>query len=311
MVWTTYRFSQITDIIGGKEPGVAPTTAKSLQSLPFVKAGSLLGIITDDDYESLEHYSRETAIQENLKIAPRGSSVVATSGMSATLGRVAFLSRDCIISSTVSAITARQDIDPKFLHHFLKFRPTSDLILNPSYPTVRKRDIENKQIAAPNIDEQRRIAAILDKAEEVGQESVRSDKVKEILIRSVFIEFFGDPIFNPKGWPKQPLVDVAEKVTVGYVGPVNKYLDESGIPMFRTGNVGNYYLNYDKMIHISREFHMKIQKSAIMKNDLLINRHVTDEMKCSIVSEDVGEANCMNMLLVRSGELLNPLFWRY
>jgi len=199
-------------------------------------------------------------------------------------------------------------VDLDYLRHFLMSRGLDDVITGSAQPQITRTNLSRIMIPLPPLDEQKRIATILDKADDVNKASSQSNEMKESLIHSAFIEFFGDPIINPKGWSKQPLVDVAEKVTVGYVGPVNKYLDDLGVPMFRTGNVGNYFLNHDKMIHISRDFHLKIQKSSVMKNDVLINRHVTDEMKCSIVSEEIGEANCMNMLLIRPGELLDPFF---
>jgi len=230
---------------------------------------------------------------------------------SATIDVFVWNGENAAVNQHIFRVVPNEEVvNVNYLRHSLKnsLKQMMKYLHGSTMKHINRREFLATTIPLPPLKEQRRIAAILDKADEVNKSSNQSNEMRESLIRSAFIEFFGDSITNPKGWPKKPLVDVAEKVTVGYVGPVKKYLDDLGIPMFRTGNVGNYFLNHDKMIHISRDFHLKIQKSSVMKNDVLINRHVTDEMKCSIVSEEIGEANCMNMLLIRPGELLDPFF---
>jgi type I restriction enzyme, S subunit len=278
------------------------------KGIPFVRAGSLEHLCSGGSLDDCEQINREIGTKLKLRLAPAGTILFAKSGMSAMKDRVYCLPIEAYVVSHLAGLIPSESIDSRYLVYWFLVNPPSRLINDPAYPSIRLSDISKVKFDPPSLNEQKRIAAILDKADEIKRNSGKTYEMKESLIRSAFIELFGDPIINPKGWPKQQLVDIAEKVTVGYVGPVNKYLDDLGVPMFRTGNVGNYFLNYDKMIHISRNFHLKIQKSAVMKNDVLINRHVTDEMKCSIVSEEVGEANCMNMLLIRPGELLDPFF---
>ncbi len=62
----------------------------------------------------------------------------------------------------------------------------------------------------PRLAEQRRIAAILDKADEIRRKREESLRLVDDLLRATFLDMFGDPVQNPKGWPSQPLDAVAE-----------------------------------------------------------------------------------------------------
>ena len=99
-------------------------------------------------------------------------------------------------------------------------------------------------------------------------------------------------------WEQCKLSDVSEKVCVGFVGTCEKYYtDESGIPMYRTGNLKGLTLNHDDMKYVTREFHEKNQKSQLRKGDILIARH-GDSGK-AVNYELSEEANCLNIVIIR------------
>ena len=301
MSWPEVSFLSVCDIQGGTQPPKSEFIENWKEG--YVRLLQIQDFKRDDK----EYFIPETS---KLKKCKDDDVLIARYG--ASLGKILTGKSGAYNVAIVKTLPDLDKLDKKYLYHYLLSPLFQNFIAmvggRAAQAGFNKENLSRLMIRLPPLKVQKRIAAILDKADDVNKASSQSNEMKESLIHSAFIEFFGDPIINPKGWSKQPLVDVAEKVTVGYVGPVNKYLDDLGVPMFRTGNVGNYFLNHDKMIHISRDFHLKIQKSSVMKNDVLINRHVTDEMKCSIVSEEIGEANCMNMLLIRPGELLDPFF---
>ncbi|EGQ9512503.1 restriction endonuclease subunit S, partial [Vibrio parahaemolyticus] len=60
---------------------------------------------------------------------------------------------------------------------------------------------------------QKRIAAILDKADAIRQKRKQAIELADEFLRSVFLDMFGDPVTNPKGWEVKPLKCVADIVT--------------------------------------------------------------------------------------------------
>jgi type I restriction enzyme, S subunit len=67
--------------------------------------------------------------------------------------------------------------------------------------SVRKESLLALELPVPPLPEQRRIADILDKADAVRRKRKEAIALTEELLRSAFLEMFGDPVTNPKGWP--------------------------------------------------------------------------------------------------------------
>lgn len=94
-----------------------------------------------------------------------------------------------------------------------------------SQPKLALFRIEEIPIPLPPLEEQRRIVAVLDKADEVRRKRREAIALTEELLRSQFLEMFGDPVTNPKGWEKRDLGDVLTIVS-GQVDPRDEpYID--------------------------------------------------------------------------------------
>ena len=99
-------------------------------------------------------------------------------------------------------------------------------------------------------------------------------------------------------WGQRKLENVAKKVCVGFVGTCEKfYTDESGVPMYRTGNLNGLSLNRDDLKYVTHEFHQQNQKSQLKTGDILIARH-GDSGK-AVNYESSEEANCLNIVIIR------------
>ena len=81
--------------------------------------------------------------------------------------------------------------------------------------SVRKEDLLALHIPLPPLEDQRRIATILNKADAVRRKRQEAIALTEELLRSAFLEMFGDPITNSKGWHTKQLGDLAQFVGGG------------------------------------------------------------------------------------------------
>jgi type I restriction enzyme S subunit len=78
---------------------------------------------------------------------------------------------------------------------------------------ISKSIVEKLEIPLPPLEEQRRIAAILDKADGVRRKRKEAIRLTEELLKSTFLEMFGDPVTNPKGWEIAKLGDFGKILT--------------------------------------------------------------------------------------------------
>lgn len=95
-------------------------------------------------------------------------------------------------------------LDTQYLFHWVKtdhfINEMVKLATGQSYPAVSDKIILNSQIPLPSIEEQHRVASILDKADELRQKRQQAIEKLDQLLKATFIDMFGDPVSNPKGW---------------------------------------------------------------------------------------------------------------
>jgi len=111
-------------------------------------------------------------------------------------------------------------------------------------------------------------------------------------------------------WPEVLLQDVAEEVTVGFVGPMTAEYVDVGIPFLRSQNVDAFNINTVDLKFINKAFHAKISKSRLRPGDVVIVR-TGKPGTAAVVPEWLPDANCADLVIVRPGGRLNPRFLAY
>ena len=111
-------------------------------------------------------------------------------------------------------------------------------------------------------------------------------------------------------WRDVALEDVADELTVGYVGPMASEYVNDGVPFLRSLNVEPLRINKNDLKFITPEFHRRIQKSRLTPGDVVIVR-TGKPGACSVVPDWLAEANCSDLVIVRCGRQLNNRFLAY
>jgi type I restriction enzyme S subunit len=108
-----------------------------------------------------------------------------------------------------------KDVDPFFLRYLLSslINELQNLSSGSAYKALPITKLKEYKIPLPPIEEQRRIAAILDKADGVRRKHKEAIRLTEELLKSTFLEMFGDPVTNPKGWEIAKLGDFGKILT--------------------------------------------------------------------------------------------------
>lgn len=112
-------------------------------------------------------------------------------------------------STGFTVLRPTQKLDSRYLFHWV----TSPLFVadmirkatGASYPAVSDWIVKDSLIPLPPLPEQRRIAAILDKADALRAKRRLAIAKLDQLLQSVFLEMFGDPVTNPKGWKTESI----------------------------------------------------------------------------------------------------------
>src|SRR3546814_4550040 len=99
-------------------------------------------------------------------------------------------------------------------------------------------DLKGIRLPIPDLVEQRRIAAILGKADALRAKRREAIVKLDQLLQSVFLDMFGEPLSNPMKWPKKLLADVASIQTGGTPPTSEAGMFDGNIPFITPGDLG-------------------------------------------------------------------------
>lgn len=136
--------------------------------------------------------------------------------------------------------------------------------------------LKNYEIPLPNLDEQKAIVAKLDRAQRLIDIDKDMLAKYDQLIQSVFLEMFGDPVKNPKGWEVQKFGDVVEKLIAGK--SFKSTDDDSGnYRVIKTGAVSWNRFDKSESKALPPDYEPP-REHFINKGDILISRMNTSEL---------------------------------
>lgn len=160
------------------------------------------------------------------------------------------------------------------------------------------------------IGEQKRISAGLDKISNLI--SLRKQQIAklDVLVKSRFVEMFGDPVLNDKGWQQKSLGSVTAKIGSGATPKGGKEAyQEEGITLVRSMNVHNGKFEYRDLAHISDEQAAKLDNVTIEENDVLLNITGASVARSCVVPTEILPARVnQHVCIIRCKECITPEF---
>ena len=278
-----WKLEKIRDFCNTSTGGTPSRKEKEYYNgdIPWLKSGELKESVI---LSSEEHISKEGLLNSNAKIIPKGTLLIALYG--ATVGRVGILGIDSAINQAICAITPTKDVEISFLYYFLK-ASRNELLkrrTGGAQPNISQGIINDIEVPIPPLETQKKIVAILEKAERIQRLREEADALTESLLQSVFLEMFGDPVTNPKEFNIQKFGDCCEKIIYG-VGTPPEFSD-SGIPFIRATNIKNGMIVRKNLKFISLYESQKISKAKVNKGDLIIVRSGVNTGDCTAITEE-------------------------
>lgn len=163
---------------------------------------------------------------------------------------------------------------PKYIYYFLK-GCWKQKLSNKQYGSatnyIRLDNITDAIVPLPPLATQKRIAEILDKADALRQKDQALLRKYDELAKAVFVDMFGDPVKNEKGWEVGTIGSVCTSVKDGpHVSP--KYT-EKGIPFISVNNIIGGEIDLSKTRYISQQdFELYSTKSKPEYGDILYTK---------------------------------------
>ncbi|MCY4559310.1 MAG: restriction endonuclease subunit S [Chloroflexi bacterium] len=200
--------------------------------VPWITGADISGPQAD----TARSFITEEAIRESAtNRVPAGTVLLVTR---TSVGKVAVAAMELCFSQDITAITPDPHcLDTSYLVHFLRTKQPhlERLARGATIKGVTRETVANLEIPVLSLPEQRRIAAILDKADALRAKRRQALAQLDTLLQSTFLDMFGDPVTNPMGWEQCVVGDIVHAVKDGpHVSPTYA---ESGVPFLSTRHI--------------------------------------------------------------------------
>lgn len=197
------------------------------------------------DLGSYQKYVEDTkerisalAVQESgIKSVPANTVIMS---FKLSLGKTAITQEPVYTNEAIMAFipTGKYAVLPDYFYYLFSAKDwtkgTNRAVMG---TTLNKATLGAVSITVPPIDEQHKIAAVLDKVSDlIAKRQQQLDKLDEA-VKARFVEIFGEPDENPKHWQEDELSHHL-KVIGGYAFKSDGFTDE-GIPVLRIGNINS------------------------------------------------------------------------
>jgi type I restriction enzyme S subunit len=133
-----------------------------------------------------------------------------------------------------------KDYDLKFLYHYFGQRGFNDVISGSAQPQITRENLSKVQVPKINLSTQQKIAAILDQASAIITNNQAIVEKYDALTQSLFLEMFGDPVRNEKGWELVNFEDVLS-LKRGYDLPVQDRNVDGNIPVYGSNGILGFH----------------------------------------------------------------------
>lgn len=227
------KLGEIANISAGQG---APQGAEnySEEGTPFVKAGDLFDLVNGKRECDIQKVPDEVAKNHRLKLYPKGTVLFAKSGMSCMKGYVYATNAECYVVSHLACIMPF-DVDSKYLKYYFEYHRPNQLVKDASYPSISLADIAEMPINVFDAQTQAKIVDNLDAVNSLIGKSKEELDLLDNIVKSRFVEMFGNININNKGWETQPLGELCTIVRGGSPRPIEKFLG-GDVPWIKIGD---------------------------------------------------------------------------
>jgi type I restriction enzyme S subunit len=223
-------------------------------------------------------------------------------------------------STEFHVLRARDEIIPEWAYYYLRqedVRKEAERHMTGSagQRRVPSKFLEETLIPLPPLGEQKHIAAILSKADRLRRLRRYARELSDGYLQSVFLEMFGDPVSNPRGWEVHPLRSISDKFSDGPFGSNLKteHYTEMGIRVIRLQNIGVGEIIDNDKAYISASHFANLSKYRCVPGDIIVGTLGDPNLRACILPDYIpvalNKADCVQIRVNPQKALAEFICW--
>lgn len=294
----TVKLNEIAKIKAGN---VAPKKdAFTEDGIPFVRAGSLTNLLAGGSLADLEKIDGGTAQKLRLTLFPAGTVVFAKSGMSCMTGNVYVLPKPSYVVSHLACVIPNGNY-ASYLKHYFRFNRPNRLIENPSFPSIKLSKIKGIELRLPSPEKGVRQVQALERIEsQIGRAKALLTYL-DSLVKSRFIEMFGDPCDPGSSSAKSRIYSFCEL----RIGPFGSALHKEdymtgGHPLVNPSHIIGGAIRPDENLTIDDGKYESLAAYHLLPGDVVLG--CRGEIGCCAVVKTDGLICGTGSMIIRPGQ---------
>ncbi|ELU2494376.1 restriction endonuclease subunit S [Salmonella enterica] len=284
MNWPMGKVSDIAEIISGfafKSEWFGAGDAKVIR-IGDLKNGRI------DLSEAMVFDEKVHKVREQYRVKS-GDILMALSG--ATVGKIAVADLEAegaYLNQRVAIIRGKCYENSGFLKYIFTGSRLQKLLLNAggaAQPNLSPKNLAEMEIPLPPLTEQKRIATILNKADNIRQKREQAIKLADDFLQTTFHKKFSNQTYLLNGWELKELKDIASIQTGPFGTQLHKedYV-ENGIPLINPINIKNGIITPNFKLCVERQKYERLKEYHLKKGDIIMGRR--GEMgRCALVND--------------------------
>jgi len=209
----------------------------------------------------------------------------------------------------------KKRLNVRFLYYFMEsyMDKLRALSIGGVIKYIKLNYLTDAQIFIPPLDEQIYIAQVLDQADHLRQQDRQLLTHYDQLVQAVFVDMFGDPVRNEKGWPIKNLGEVVSRIQIGPFGSLLHAEDyvEGGIPLINPMHIADLKIHPGQGYSITPTKLKELSNYKLKAGDVIMGRR--GEMgRCALVgNEETGWLCGTGSLFLSPSEKMQSLYLTY
>jgi type I restriction enzyme S subunit len=300
------KLNEIAKVVAGQSPPSTTYNTKG-EGLPFFQGKA--------DFEDKYPNVRNWCTSKKRKEALPGDILMS---VRAPVGPVNICDQKAVIGRGIAAIRPLKGVFGEYLFYFFRTheQKIAGLGTGSTFKAITQETLKKVEVPCPSKDEQIRIATLLSRVEALINTRKENLRLLDDFLKSTFLEMFGDPARNEKGFDIRTLsefyIDPKNGTKCGPFGSAlkkNEYV-KSGIPVWNMDNIStDGRFKPDIGLWINDEKYEELKAYSTINGDVIISRAGTVGKMCVLSSKHTKSIISTNLIRVRFDKGLLPVFF--
>ena len=300
-----YKLKEIFDLQMGKTPSRKNLDYWNTKDYKWISIADLSQ--TRKYISDTKEYLSCSAVEESgIKVIPANTVVMS---FKLSIGKTAITSEDMYSNEAIMAFRDKHVVEllPEYIYYMFKCKNwdegSNKAVMG---KTLNKATLSEVEIDICPVVGQREIVNVLDKIMRIMSDRREEIKLLDDLIKSRFIEMFGDPEQNPNGYPIKDFDEISVLVTDGEHATPHR--TEKGIYLVSARNILNHALQLDDVDYIDEDEYARIAQRVVPQaGDVLISCSGSIG-RCCVVPDGLQFQMVRSVALIRFDNTINPIF---